>query len=152
MTWAWATDATEPNLLSALSAGRAWFADSQWRGMIDLLADGMAAMGSVSVSSLDARDLTVMVTDIPAGGSARLIKGPVDLAGAMAPDPGTVATSIAAADLAGGTLTVSVDTAASAFVRVEVLDATGKVRASSNPIWLLRGEPPDGIPVARQVA
>jgi hypothetical protein len=152
MTWAWATDATEPNLLSALAAGRAWFADSQWRGMIDLLADGMAPMGSVSVSSLNIRDLTVIVTDVPAGGSARLIKGPVDLAGAVAPDPGTVATSIAAADLAGGTLTVPIDTAAPAFVRVEVLDATGKVRASSNPIWLLKGEPPAGIPTPRRVA
>jgi hypothetical protein len=151
LTWAWAEDAAESNLIAALAAGRIWFAESSWRGAIDLAVDGVAPMGSASVSGLDSRELTIVITDVPVGGSVRVVRGPADLAGATIGDPGTTVTSIPAADLAAGSVTVPVDTASPVFVRAEVLDGIGRVRASSNPVWLLRAEPPGGIPAARSV-
>jgi hypothetical protein len=152
LTWAWAADATEPSLLRALAAGRIWIAEPSFRGMVDLLADGVAPMGSVTVSDLAARDLQIMMTAAPAGGSVRLVRGPVDYAGTAVPDPNTVSQSFPASDFASGSVTVSVDTSASTFVRTEVLDSTGRVVGVSNPVWLLRADPPGGIPPARAVA
>ncbi|HSP39556.1 MAG TPA: hypothetical protein VLR26_17590 [Frankiaceae bacterium] len=37
----------------------------------------------------------------------------------------------------------------SSFVPVEVLKSDGSVVAVSNPAWLLREEPPRGVPAAR---
>ncbi|MEO8477089.1 MAG: twin-arginine translocation signal domain-containing protein [Actinomycetota bacterium] len=152
LTWAWAADPAEPSLLGALAAGRIWFAEPSFRGMVDLLADGVAPMGSVTVSDLAARSLQLMVTGAPAGGSVRLVRGPVDYAGSTVPDPNTVTQSFPAGDLSSGSVTVSIDTTASTFARTEILDATGRVVGGSNPIWLLRADPPGGIPAARAVA
>ena len=151
MTWAWAPDATEPSLLRALASGRIWIAEPSFRGMIDLLVDGVAPMGSVSVSGLAARSLTMMVTGAPAGGTVKLVQGPVDFAGATVPDPNTVSQSFPAAAFDAGSLAVSVDTTTSKYVRVEVVDPTGRVVGASNPAWLLRAPPPLGIPATRAV-
>jgi hypothetical protein len=93
-----------------------------------------------------------MVSDVPVDGSVRLVRGPVDYAGVALPDPNTVSQSFPASDFVSGSITVSVDTTASTFVRTEVLDSTGRVVGGSNPVWLLRSEPPGGIPPARAVA
>lgn len=151
LTWAWSPDVSEDSLVDALAAGRIWFAEASWRGMLDLLVDGVAPMGSASVSGLSSRSLTIMATGVPSGGTVRLIRGPADLAGPNAPDPGTTVTSYPASQFAGGSLTVPVATATSAYVRVEVVDSTGRLKASSNPVWLLRAAPPGGIPDARTV-
>lgn len=151
-TYAWAADASEPNLLSALAAGRVWIAEPSFRGMLDLLVDGAAPMGSASVSGLAARNLMMMVTGAPAGGTVKLVQGPVDYAGATAPDPNTVTRSFPASDFASGSVTTSVDTTTSRYARIEVLDATGRVVGASNPAWMLRAPPPLGIPAARAVA
>ena len=116
------------------------------------MVDGAAPMGSASVSGLNSRSLTIMATGVPSGGTVRLVRGPADLAGPNAPDPATTVTSYPASQFAGGSLTVPVATTSSAYVRVEVLDSTGRLKASSNPVWLLRAAPPGGIPDARAVA
>jgi len=151
VTSTWTASRAEPDLLAALRAGRAWFGSlSGFRGSLDLLADGSCPMGSVSVSSLPARRLLVMATDLPAGGSLRVVQGVVDYAGTATPRPSNreVATYPAAA-LATGSVELSVDTSTSSYVRTEVLDSTGSVVGLSNPIWLLRKTPPNGIPAAR---
>jgi hypothetical protein len=152
LTWAWSPDAAEASLVAALAAGRIWFAETSWRGMLDLLVDGATPMGSASVSTLTSRSLTIMATGVPSGGTVRLIRGPVDLAGPNTPDPGTTVTSYPGSQFAGGSLTVSVATATAVYVRVEVVDANGRLKASSNPVWLLKSAPPGGIPAARAVA
>lgn len=151
LTWAWAVDAAEPSLLRALASGRIWIAEPSFRGMVDLLVDGVAPMGSVSVSGSSARSLQIMATGVPAGGTVKLVRGPVDYAGAAVPDPNTVAQSLPASDFASGSVTVSVDTTAATFARIEVLDSTGRVVGVSNPVWMLRAEPSGGIPAARAV-
>ena len=147
LTWAWAPDVAESSLLGALSAGRIWIAEPSYRGMMDLLVDGVAPMGSVSVSALPSRVVQVMVTDAPAGGTIRVVRGPVDYAGSAYPDPNTVTQSIPASDFSTGSVHVSVDTAQSTFVRVEILDATQRLVAASNPVWLLTADPPNGVPL-----
>jgi hypothetical protein len=42
-----------------------------------------------------------------------------------------------------------VDTSVSRFVRTVIRDAGGTTVAVSNPVWLLRQQPPNGIPAAR---
>jgi len=61
-----------------------------------------------------------------------------------------VAAAIPAAELAGKPARRTVNTSVSCFVRAQVLDANSRIVAFSNPIWLLRAEPPGGIPAARR--
>jgi hypothetical protein len=149
-TSAWAASSGEADLLSALTAGRAWCASLRsFRGTLDLLVDGTCPMGSASVSSLPTRQLTVSATQLPANSMLQVLQGAVDYAGIAAPSPnGAVIASYTTADLASGSVTLPVDCTASSFVRTQVVGSTGTV-ALSNPAWLLREVPPNGIPTPR---
>jgi hypothetical protein len=110
-------------------------------------------MGSASVSSVSSRTLQVTATKIPTGGSVRVVRGVVDYAGSGAPRPNTaVVKSFAPSDFVSGKATMNVDTSSSCFVRTQVVNSAGAVVAVSNPVWLLRSTPPNGIPTARRVA
>ena len=152
-TSTWAASTAEADLLASLAAGRAWCAPlASYRGSMDLLVDGACPMGSVSVSGVGSRQLSVSATDVPAGGSVQVVQGPVDYAGTQALSAGTVVVaSVAAADLAGDQVGVALDTTASSYVRTQVVDASGAVIGLSNPVWLLRDQPPHGIPAPRAV-
>jgi hypothetical protein len=151
-TTAWAASTAQSDLLAALRAGRAWCAPlAVYRGSLDLVADNVCPMGSVSVSSVSSRSLRVLATDLPAGAKVQVVRGPVDYAGTADATPGTtVIAQLAATDLdSAGTATVTVDTSAGAFLRTQVVNAAGATIAVSNPVWLLRAAPPGGIPPAR---
>jgi hypothetical protein len=154
----WVTSVWAPNkslgaLLGALKSGRAWTASlSGFRGHLDVIADGAAPMGSASVSSVNQRQVTVVATGVPSGGTVRVIRGTVDYAGTADPTPSTqVAATYTADQLAGGSVDLTINTSVSRFVRTEVRDANGTTVAVSNPVWLLREVPPNGIPTARMV-
>ena len=112
-------------------------------------------MGSVSLSALTTRKLTVTATGIPAGGSLVVLQGAVDYAGnsGLASNAGKIA-RYSAAHLAsqGGSQTTTVDTTAESYIRTVVQDANGKTIAASNPVWLLHNAPPAGIPAPRQAS
>jgi hypothetical protein len=109
-------------------------------------------MGSASVSNVNQRQLTVVATGVPAGGTVRVIRGTVDYAGTADPTPSTQVTATYTADqLAAGSVDLTINTSVSRFVRTEVRDAAGTTVAVSNPVWLLREVPPNGIPSARMV-
>ncbi|MDQ4037966.1 MAG: hypothetical protein M3313_06380, partial [Actinomycetota bacterium] len=155
-TWTtsvWAGNANEAALLNALKSGQAWCGSmTQHRGALDLLVDGSCPMGSVSISSLPERRLKVTATSVPVGGSVDVVQRPVDYAGAGNPSPGTpVIKTLPATALSTGTTEVRMTTDQSSFVRTQVRDSTGTVIALSNPVWLLRENPPGGraIPAAR---
>ena len=145
----WAASQNETDLVSALRAGRSWSASlSRFRGTLDLLVDGTVPMGSVSVSGVNSRQLQVIATGVPAGGSVQVVQGTVDYT-----SNGSNATDVAtypADALSTGTVTLTVDTSISRFVRLNVFDSHGAIIAVSNPVWLLRENPPNGIPPARQ--
>ena len=152
VTSAWAASTAQADLLAAMAAGRAWCGSlSDYRGSLDLLADGSCPMGSASVSKQSSRQLTVSASQIPAAGSLQLLQGTVDYAGTygLSSNAGVIA-RYPAAQLFRGSVTLPVDTTKDSFVRSEVLDSSGRVVAVSNPVWLLRKQPPGGIPGPRR--
>jgi hypothetical protein len=151
VTSAWSASTGKSDLLSALASGRVWCGSmTNFSGSLDLLVDGSCPMGSVSLSGLTSRQLTVIASGLPVNGSLQVLQGTVDYAGSASPQPDTtVIASYSAAELASGQASLAVDTTAESFVRTQVLDDNGNVVALSNPAWLLRSTPPGGIPGPR---
>ena len=148
-TSVWADRNDEPSLLAALQAGRAWSGSlSGFRGALDLLVDGSFPMGSATVSRSSSRRLAVTATDLPVGGTLEVVQGVVDYAGPSIP---TASTRVVASTTARGqaTINLKIDTSRSSFTRAQVRDSTGALVALSNPVWLLRTTPQEGIPAAR---
>lgn len=157
VTSTWAPTVGLADQMAALAAGRAWCGSLTKFPLpsgaaLDLEADGTCPMGSVSLSALTSRQLTVTCTGLPSGGSLQVLQGAVDYAGTASPSPDTtVVASYDAGTLDGnGQATQAVDTSSESFVRTQVLDSAGTVVALSNPVWLLHNTPPGGIPVPRQ--
>ncbi len=152
VTSVWAPKRSRPALLHALRSGRAWLSSlSGFKGQLDLLVDNAVPMGSASVSGVTQRNVMIVATGMPAGSTLRVVRGTVDYAGTGDPTPSTqVVATFTATQLSGGSATLSINTSTSRFVRTEVVNNSGVVVAVSNPVWLLREQPPGGIPAARQ--
>ena len=102
------------------------------------------------MSSVNSRQLVVYATALPSGSTVQVVRGPVDYAGPGNPTSGTsVVSSFPASTFGTGQASVSLDTSASRFFRVQVVDSAGTTVGISNPVWLLRSAPPGGIPAAR---
>ena len=153
VTWAWADSTGLTDLLAALAAGRSWCGSlSGFTGTLDMLVDGSVPMGAVSVSSLTSRQLVAVATGLPAGSKLQVLQGAVDYAGQSGLAANTaVIGSYLASIVTGGAITQTIDTAASSFLRTQVVSPAGVILATSNPVWLLQSPPPGGIPAPRQV-
>src|SRR5262249_49996557 len=152
ITSAWAASTTTIDLVAALGAGRSWCGSlSAFRGALDMLVDGSVPMGAVSVSPVNSRSLMATATKMPTGSTLQILQGVVDYAGQQQLSANTkVIGSYPAAQLAGGSVEQAVDTSAGSFLRTQIVASTGAVIAASNPVWLLRSVPPNGIPAARE--
>jgi hypothetical protein len=153
---AWAASTGIGDLTAAMAAGQLWCGSLAEFGSpqtsLNLTVDGTCPMGSVSLSTLTSRQLTVYATGLPSGGSLQVLQGTVDYAGTAHPVPDTaVIATYTAAELASGQATMAVDTSSESFVRTVVADASGTIVGASNPAWLLQKTPPNGIPAPRQV-
>lgn len=140
----WQSTADAGDSLAALRRGSAFVGElGGFSGYLDLSVDG-TPMGSASVDPLrDAADLVVHAWDLPTDAVVQVMRGPVDYTNAL--DPGTTLLSeLSATELASGSATVSVPTTTSCFVRVQVRTADGRRVAFTNPVFLLREEPPEG--------
>jgi hypothetical protein len=152
VTMAWAVSTAQSDLIKALAAGRAWCGSlsSFGQGTLDLLVDGTVPMGAVSVSSVTSRKLAITATKMPSGSTLQLLQGAVDYAGQNGLSPDTrVISSFTTSQLSAGSVTQQVSTSADSFLRTQVVSSTGTILATSNPVWLLRSAPPQGIPPAR---
>lgn len=150
LTGIWAASSSLTDLTAALASGRAYvYHPGRTFGLqLDTLVDGTVPMGKASVSTKTSRTVAIQLAHLPAGCTVQLVRGPVDFTGQ---DPGTtVVNSWTSSSFPGGagTVTASVNTSSSCFLRVQVL-RNGALSASGNPTWLLRSAPPGGIPVAR---
>ena len=149
-TGLWATSTAQPDVVAALSAGRAYtFHAGNWpNGQLDMLVDGTVPMGKVSVGTATNRALLGSAANLPAGSSVEIITGAVDYTGS---DPLTLlaATLGAPAFGASGTAGVTLNTSVPCFVRAQVRNSAGTIIGIGNPIWLLHAAPPAGIPAAR---
>jgi hypothetical protein len=151
ITGVWSASKGNTDVVAALAAGRAYFAHlGRWPGgELDLLVDDRVPMGSVSVATPTSRKLAIWARSLPSGSQVQIVEGPVDYAGSQ--DPGTtVVRTLSPTAFSGGVHPTSVDTAGPKFVRVQVLDSQGQIVGSSNPIWLLRQQPPTGVPTPRR--
>ena len=152
VTSVWAASTGMPDLLASLVAGRSWCGSlSKFRGSLDLLVDGSVPMGAVSISSVTSRQLTAKATGLPSGAVLQVLQGAVDYAGQNALTANTkLIGSYTATQLASGQISQAVDTSADSFLRTQVISSTsGAIIATSNPVWLLRKPPPNGIPAPR---
>jgi hypothetical protein len=148
-TTVWAASNAEADLLRALGSGRVFTSSlTGFQGSLDLWADGICPMGSVSVSQVPSRQLQINAANLPPGSKVEVVQGNVDYTGTM-PTAGVV-NQLSADSFASGTSTIPVDTSlSSSFVRLQVRTQGGAVVALSNPVWLLRETPASGIPLRR---
>ena len=115
---------------------------------LDMMADDSVPMGAVDVSNATSHSLSVYVKNLPSGGRVEIFSGPVDYANKV--DPGTtVVSSLTASSFTGGVATATISTTSSRFVRATVRLADSTIVGAGNPIWLLRSQPPGGIPAPR---
>ena len=152
-TTTWAASTAQADLLAALAAGRVYCGSlSAAPVALDLLVDAQVPMGAVSVSSQTTRSLTLTAAGLPTGWTVALLQGDVDYAGTsgLSSDAKQIGSFRPANLNSNGQATVTVDTSVSSFLRTQVVDPTGKVRALSNPVWLLDAPPPNGIPAPRR--
>ena len=120
----------------ALIAGRAFV--SHWGGyggMLDLTT-ASARMGGIQLVGATPLDLGITATDLPAGGSLRVVQYAVHGDRNVATRRAAVLDKVLAADrVTGGTTGVTVQPVPS-YVRSEVRNAAGAVVAFSNPLYL----------------
>ncbi|HET8659637.1 MAG TPA: hypothetical protein VFM55_11630 [Micromonosporaceae bacterium] len=150
LTGVWAASTGTADLLGGLRSGRAWFANPKhWRGVLDLRYAGRGAMGGALVTAYPRVEVTVLATDLPAGGALELLVGRADLAGAA---PAVVrTTTVPARQVRGGSYRMSVEPGGGAYLRAVVRSGDGGVAGVGNPLWLLRRDPPHGIPADRRL-
>lgn len=149
-TTAWSASSAEADLLAALRAGEVFVGElGGFGGYLDLSVEGNP-MGSVSIQpgSL-VRELTITALDPPAGSSVQVVRGPVDESDSLDPGSSVVATLPDTA-FSTGQATLGVDTTTSCFVRLNVIDASGRLVAFSNPVGLLQAEPTRPLPAWRR--
>lgn len=136
----------EADLLAAVSAGRAWFWDlAGWSGTLDLRVAGEPAMGGVLVTPASSTAVEVVATDLPADATLEIVVGRVDNAGAAALQPAVEVTRLPARSAAASVISAPADS----YVRAVVRDRDGATVGFSNPVWLLREQPPGGVPADR---
>ncbi|MEV0005429.1 hypothetical protein AB0H28_24515 [Micromonospora sp. NPDC050980] len=151
ITSVWAASTGRDDLVAALRAGQAWFADLVgYRGALDLELGGRSAMGALPTVAGDTVTVRLRATDLPAGATVEVVTGEVDLAGAADPTPAIRTGQVPWRQVRQGWHDLSVRVGGGAYVRTQVRDRDGDIVAASNPLWLLRQAPPRGVPAARR--
>jgi hypothetical protein len=147
----WARGRDERNLLDALARGQVYVGYlGSFAGTLDMNVDDVP-MGGVAVGGATSRTLRIDATGVPPRGAVQVVRGVVDYAGVGTPDPNTtVLASKSASDL-GSKAELTVDAGEESFLRLQVVDRHGAVVAFGQPTWLLRREPPHGVPKARRI-
>ncbi len=151
LTYVWSRSFDVPDLVSALTAGRAWFVDpAKWRGELDLQVRGVQAMGGVLVGAAGTEPVRVIATGVPKDGALEIVTGPVDRAGPDHPDPLTSRQIVPAARLGPGHVDIDVETGGGTYLRAVVHAADGTIAGVGNPVWLLPAGTVD-VPATRML-
>ncbi|MCY7395534.1 MAG: CehA/McbA family metallohydrolase [Nocardioides sp.] len=149
-TTTWAASSSEADLLAALRRGQVFVGElGAFNGYLNASVEGNP-MGSVSIKpGARSRELTVTALDLSTGSYVEVVRGPVDYSNSL--DPGTaVVTTLPSTAFTAGQATVGIDATQSCFVRLNVVDATGRRVAFSNPVMLLQSEPARPLPDYRR--
>jgi len=150
LTNAWAASTDAPELLDALSAGRAWFCDpAAWRGTMEISAQGRAAMGGVLVTPDTSVPFEVAASDLPADSTLELVTGAADFAGADNPEPAITTRRIPADEVLHGSVEWDFEPGPGRYLRAAVRDSAGAIIGFSNPTWVFPTTPAGGVPPQR---
>ena len=151
VTWLWALEPRDSDLLAALVSGHAYFGDpTLFQGSLDLLTTAGARMGQVAVEEDHGTTLTVLADGLPNGSSLEVISFAFDETQVGAPAAADYTrTQIVASDLTGGSTLVNIDGKRASVHRAIVVNAEGDTIALSNPIWLLTDDPSTEVPSPR---
>jgi hypothetical protein len=152
ITYTWAKSTSETDQLTALAAGRVYVGElASFSGLLDLLIDDTVPMGAVSIKpSVTTRQLRIIATGLPTGSVVQLLQAPVDYPGiATVSSAKHILQTLPASAFTTGSTTTTIDTHRSSFIRLNVLNSTGRTIAFSNPIWLLSETSRRPIPTAR---
>ena len=146
----WARRCDERNLLDALAKGQVYVGYlNAFSGTLDMTVDGVA-MGGVRVGGATSPTLRIDATGVPSGGAVQVVRGVVDHAGAGTPEPNTSVLATRSASALGSPAELRLDAGEECFVRLQVVDRDGAIVAFGQPTWMLRHEPPHGVPAARK--
>jgi small nuclear ribonucleoprotein (snRNP)-like protein len=147
----WARSTSEDALLDSLRSGRVFVGElGGFDGELDLALEDVP-MGSVGIDRGErTRELSITAAGLPEGYRVEVVRGEVDHADEVEPGTSTIRT-IGASDFTDDIARLGVDTTRSCFVRAAVLDTNGRRVAFTNPVVLLRSEPPRPIPEERRV-
>lgn len=142
ITHVWADGRSLAAQLSALTAGRVHVGmHDVYRGALWLGMNG-APMGSVQVNpATGSNTLTFAGTEIEAGWTVTIHRGPVDYPGASVSSSGvTVVKTLKGSDLAGGAASFSVDRPQSCYYLAVVRGPKDAIVGFTNPVWDLKSE------------
>ncbi len=139
----WSNGAGNAAQLYAMRAGTVSVIKlGEFRGGLAVSLDG-APMGSVTRNSTPSdRVLSIIATEVPAGGRVEVIRGVVD--GSLALGGVTTQATFTAAQLASGTVDLTVPGDVSSYYQVVIRAESGTIVAFSNPVWDLLGRLPNG--------
>jgi hypothetical protein len=130
VTWIWARSKAIPDLVDGLRRGAAYFGDpTKYKGELRLTTEDGHSMGQIVVGGQPRHQVSIGVTNLPAGAKIRTVTGGKD--GADYTATGTFQQR------------VEVDTARPTFFRIEVYTAEGKPLVFSNPIYFAGAEAKD---------
>lgn len=142
ITHLWANGPGLATQLAALAAGAAHVGmHDVFRGSLWLSMNG-APMGSVQVNpSSGSNTLTFAGTQIDAGWSVVIYRGPVDYPGASVSASGlTAVKTLKGADLSGGAATITVDRKTNAYYLAVLRGPKDAIVGFTNPVWDLKEE------------
>lgn len=150
-TWLYASRIDEVQFIDALLGGRAFFGDpSVFDGSLDLATGEGFAMGRIVLTDRASHELVVAVEPVPATARVRLLQGEIRPG---LPSDAYLNVNWIRDEILDGLIdgagafadTVTLNTTAPTFARVEVTTPTGELLAYSNPIHFVRDIPSSGI-------
>jgi hypothetical protein len=153
VTWLYTEALSEAGFVKAMKRGRAYFGDPyRWQGTLDLRSTDGFRMGQVVFTDRGQHELVAEVANVPGDVQVRLLQAEIrEVPPGEYPTVNYLRDEILSGSVVGNTFTdtLSIDTALSSLVRIEVYDGAGEEMVYGNPLCFVRTPPARGIPPER---
>jgi hypothetical protein len=152
VTSTWAPSRSAADLIEAMASGQVWWQHQRlWpTAQLDLAVGGKRAMGRVIKTSADSVPVDVVVKNLPADGTVKVVVGVCDRKGDTTPS--IVNHSYPASAFTHGSMRFELLRNGGSYLRVEVYDSAGVLLGFGNPLWVLPTEANVDIPKSRRLA
>jgi len=139
VSWVYAGSPSEVDLIAGLKGGRVYFGDiAQFDGLLDMSTERDFMMGQIVLTDRDEADVTIEIDGLAVGDTVRLVDSREVVV--TIPVEQTRVEFTRALELGPEVVT---------FARVEVVDAVGREKLFSNPIYFTRALPEEGVRAER---